>query len=166
MRSTARADAVQKHVENYGKFEAGNKLSLVELQAHLLKDGQVKQADFVEAVLLPRLHELAVQSLEATHKLLNPNRRRYCFELLGYDFMLDSDFNAYLIECNLNPCMELASPYLAELLPAVIESTIQLAVDPVFPGPTKALKPNGFLKIWPREAQAPKPQPQSKEATS
>ena len=28
------------------------------------------------------------------------------FELLGFDFMLDSDLNVYLIEVNTNPCLD------------------------------------------------------------
>jgi hypothetical protein len=29
-----------------------------------------------------------------------------CFEIFGYDFLLDIDYNVYLIECNTNPCIE------------------------------------------------------------
>ena len=39
--------------------------------------------------------------------------------------MLDEDFNPYLIEVNTNPCLELASPYLARLIPAMIENSIK-----------------------------------------
>jgi tubulin monoglycylase TTLL3/8 len=28
------------------------------------------------------------------------------FELMGFDFMIDSDLKLYLIECNTNPCLE------------------------------------------------------------
>lgn len=54
---------------------------------------------------------------------------RHCFELLGYDFMLDCELNVYLIEVNMNPCLELASPYLAELLPEVIEAVVQVRFE-------------------------------------
>ncbi len=34
------------------------------------------------------------------------------FELMGFDFMLDSDLKLYLIECNTNPCLETAQSIL------------------------------------------------------
>lgn len=49
--------------------------------------------------------------------------------------MLDKDMNVYLIEINSNPCLELAGPYLTELLPNVIEDMVQIAVDPIFNEP-------------------------------
>jgi D-alanine-D-alanine ligase-like ATP-grasp enzyme len=57
------------------------------------------------------------------------------FELFGYDFMLDHDFNLWLIEVNTNPCLELSSPLLKMLLPRMIEDMLQLTVDRVFPKP-------------------------------
>jgi tubulin polyglutamylase TTLL1/tubulin monoglycylase TTLL3/8 len=38
--------------------------------------------------------------------LVDPNKRNHCFEIFGYDFMLDEDFNVFLIEVNTNPCIE------------------------------------------------------------
>jgi tubulin polyglutamylase TTLL1/tubulin monoglycylase TTLL3/8 len=49
--------------------------------------------------------------------------------------MVDEDFNPYLIEVNTNPCLELSSPYLARLIPAMIENSIKIAIDPIFPPP-------------------------------
>ncbi len=49
--------------------------------------------------------------------------------------MLDEDFKPWLIEVNTNPCLELSSPYLARLIPSMIENAIKIAVDPLFPPP-------------------------------
>lgn len=49
--------------------------------------------------------------------------------------MIDEDFKVYLIEVNTNPCLELASPLLARLIPGMLENTIRLVVDPLFPPP-------------------------------
>lgn len=32
-----------------------------------------------------------------------------CFELFGYDFIVDADMNPWLIEVNTNPCLEESS---------------------------------------------------------
>lgn len=38
------------------------------------------------------------------------------FELLGYDFMIDTDLNVKLIEVNQNPCLSTLSPSQGELI--------------------------------------------------
>jgi tubulin monoglycylase TTLL3/8 len=45
-----------------------------------------------------------------------------CFEVFGYDFMIDEDLKLYLIEVNTNPCLETAScPLLSRIIPSVID---------------------------------------------
>jgi D-alanine-D-alanine ligase-like ATP-grasp enzyme len=38
-------------------------------------------------------------------KKINKNNRAQCFEIFGYDFMLDEKCDPYLIEVNTNPCI-------------------------------------------------------------
>ena len=66
---------------------------------------------------------------------MDNNRRQHSFEIFGYDFMIDEDMKPWLIEVNTNPCLELSSPYLARIIPAMIENTIKIAIDPIFPPP-------------------------------
>lgn len=40
---------------------------------------------------------------------LNRENRHYCFEIFGYDFIVDEYNNLYLIEVNTNPCLEESS---------------------------------------------------------
>ena len=49
--------------------------------------------------------------------------------------MIDDDFKVFLIEVNTNPCLELSSPLLARLIPNMLENSIRLVVDPLFPAP-------------------------------
>ena len=69
----------------------------------------------------------------ASRKKLDPNKRKHCFELFGYDFILDCDFNVWLIEVNTNPCLEESSQILKTLIPRMIEDMLRLTVDLSFP---------------------------------
>ena len=53
------------------------------------------------------------------------------FELLGYDFMIDSDLKLYLIEVNTNPCLD-TSPcaLLQKLIPNLLDQTFKVCIDP------------------------------------
>ena len=51
------------------------------------------------------------------------------FELFGYDFMIDEDFNVWLIEVNTNPCLEESSGILKMLLPRMLNDAFKLTVD-------------------------------------
>ena len=65
----------------------------------------------------------------ATRKILDPSKRRNCFELFGYDFIIDEDFNVWLIEVNTNPCIEESSSILKVYLPRMIDDLLKLSVD-------------------------------------
>jgi hypothetical protein len=75
------------------------------------------------------MRSLIMRSVLATRKLIDPNRRRSCFELFGYDFIIDEDFNTWLIEVNTNPCIEESSSVLKILLPRMIDDMMKLSVD-------------------------------------
>jgi hypothetical protein len=49
--------------------------------------------------------------------------------------MFDDDFKTYLIEVNTNPCLELGCPLLARLIPNMVENSLRLTIDPLFPPP-------------------------------
>ena len=42
------------------------------------------------------------------------------FELFGYDFLVDEDYECWLIEVNTNPCLEESSPLLQTLIPRMV----------------------------------------------
>ena len=82
------------------------------------------KVDFHKSVV-PKMKALAADSIRAVSRKMDPNRRHASFEIFGYDFMVDEDLKPWLIEVNTNPCLELASPYLARLIPAMLENSIK-----------------------------------------
>lgn len=115
-------DAVQKKLDDYGKFESGNKLSYHEFQKYL--DSQGIKCDFVKDVTT-KMRQLVQDSMRAVSRKVDPHRKHASFEIFGYDFMIDEDLNTWLIEVNTNPCFELSSPYLARLIPAMVENALK-----------------------------------------
>ena len=125
-------NAVQKYAENYGDFEDGNQLSFPQFQEYI----DANYAEYGVSVyrdLVPQMHEIILKTFSAVRKTIDPSRRKFCFELFGYDFILDEDFNTWLIEVNTNPCLEESSGLLKRLLPRMIDDMLKLTVDQAFP---------------------------------
>jgi len=55
-------------------------------------------------------------------------RKPGTFELIGCDFMIDDKFKVYLIEMNSNPAITLDTSHLAEIIPFVVYSTLDLII--------------------------------------
>jgi len=79
------------------------------------------------------MKEVMKISMLSVRKKLNRINRKHCFEIYGYDFMIDSNFKVWLIEVNTNPCLEEASPILEEILPRMIDDAFKLTIDKIYP---------------------------------
>lgn len=91
--------------------------------------------------LIPQIRDLIIKSMFAVRKKMDPFKRKHTFEMFGYDFILDEDFNVWLIEVNTNPCIEESSNLLKMLVPRMIEDMLRLTVDKSFPKYKKGGKP-------------------------
>ena len=145
-------DAVQQKCEQYGKFENANKLSYSDFQRYLDKKNYT--ANFVQDIV-PQLRQIVKDTVSATFLKLNPSNRRFMFEILGYDFLLDEELKPWLLEVNTNPCLELASPNLSRIIPAMLDNAFRIAIDPLFQEPLQqrrhwfeALSENKFELIF------------------
>ncbi|CAE7040491.1 TTL [Symbiodinium natans] len=123
-------DAVQKKGDDYGKFEPANKMSLEEFQKYL--DEHHVRSVSVREDLMVQVQGLMTDAMRATVAKMNPRQIVNCFEVFGFDFMVDVDFRTWLIECNANPCLDLCSAYLSHLIPSMLDSALQLTVDQIF----------------------------------
>lgn len=74
-----------------------------------------------------------VLSMQAVKNKLCPNKRNaQFFEIFGYDFILDNEFNTWLIEANTNPCLEESSNLLRILLPRMLNDAFKLTIDKIY----------------------------------
>merc|ERR1719161_3406154 len=125
-------DAVQKKGDDYGKFESANKLSLEEWQKYL-DEHSSKDKVSVRQQIVPQMQGLMADAIRSVASKLNPRRIDHCFEVFGFDFMVDASYRTWLIECNSNPCLELVSSYLSHLIPSMLEQALMLTIDRIFP---------------------------------
>jgi len=135
-------NAVQKYGKNYGKHESGNIISLDGMEEYLPKDNPKITLEGIKA----RIKELIKISMESVKNKLNAADRKHSFELFGYDFMLDVDFNVWIIEVNSNPSIEESNDLLKMLVPRMIDDIFRLTIDKVFVPNTKNFKAEDMLK--------------------
>ena len=81
---------------------------------------------------------------------MNPGKRKACFELLGYDFLVDEDFRLWLLEVNQNPYLGTPNQYISTLMPQMIKDMMNLVVDPFTNTPLTSLKKgeNNFEMLY------------------
>ena len=125
-------DAIQKHSEDYGKFEDNNKMSYKEFQRYLDQHHTDKKYNFFNNTLV-QIKNIVKDTIQAVFLKIDCKKRVNCMEILGYDFMLDHKLKPWIIEVNTNPCLELSSSYLSYLIPAMVENSFRIALDCNFP---------------------------------
>lgn len=102
---------------------------------------------------MPRIKDIIIDTFLSVKKKMNPSNRHNCFELFGFDFLLDEDFRIWLIEVNHNPFLGTPNNYMKGLVPRMIDDMLKIVVDPVLKPNTDpdADRPNDFEMIF-REA--------------
>ena len=55
--------------------------------------------------------------------------KKGCFELFGFDIMVDDEFNMWLIEVNSSPAMDYSTTVTEKLVKMVLEDTVKVVVD-------------------------------------
>lgn len=56
-------------------------------------------------------------------------RKFGCFELFGFDFMLDEDLNPVLVEANTNPALFTDTAFQKDMLPKLVDDAVKLALQ-------------------------------------
>ena len=87
--------------------------------------------------LVPKMKEHVKMTMLAVRRKINRNNRKHCFEIFGYDFMIDANLHTWLIEANTNPCLEESSAILEMLLPRMLDDAFKLTIDRMFEAPSE-----------------------------
>ena len=71
-------------------------------------------------------------TFQSAREYLWKDTKNSCFELFGFDFIIDSSFKTWLIEVNTNPWLEESSKILKSYIPRMVDDALKLTVDVVF----------------------------------
>ena len=71
-------------------------------------------------------------TFEAASKKIFKETNEVGFELLGYDFMVDTNLKTWLIEVNTNPCLSTLTQQQGGLIKRLLDDVYRLTIDPTF----------------------------------
>jgi tubulin--tyrosine ligase like protein 10 len=100
--------------------------SVADVADKVEQNGDVDAANFMRN----DLDETIMQCMVDVFKAAMPkfSKKKGYFDLLGFDFMISTDRKLLLLEVNTNPAMSLDNSVLENLLPGVIDGTIELVL--------------------------------------
>ena len=121
----------QKYNEYFQKYEKGNEVPFYEFQKFI--DEFYPDKNFkIKVNLYSQIKEIVSISMKSVKEQINKNFNNYQFEIFGYDFMLDENFNLFLIEINTNPGLEESSPWIQIIVPRMLDDALRLTIDQLF----------------------------------
>ena len=120
----------QKYNNNFGRYEKGNEVSFDDLQYNI--EVNYNNCINFKTEVIPKIKNIIKFVFQSVKNKINGLNRNYTFEIYEFDFMLDIDFNPFLIEVNLNPGLEEISPLIKMIIPRMLDDALRLTVDKEF----------------------------------
>ncbi len=65
-------------------------------------------------------------------KKINLKNSKFCFQIFGYDFIIDSNYKVWLLEINDTPGLSESSPLIKMLVPRMIDDAFRLTLDKIY----------------------------------
>lgn len=132
--------AVQKTSENYDE-KLGGKWEIQTLKVYLLsKYGQEKVSECFH-----NMQQLIIKSIQSVQKVIINDK--HCFELYGFDILLDSSLKPWLLEINASPSMTANTPHDSELKINLLDDVLSIIdVEKVLTGQEEQI--GGFDLIF------------------
>ena len=72
-------------------------------------------------------------SMNAVGRNLKKLPKVLSFQIFGYDFIIDKEYNPWILEINDNPGIEISSELISHLIPRMLDDAMRLTIDKVFP---------------------------------
>ena len=88
---------------------------------------------------------MIIDSVLSVRDSMNPLRKKNCFELFGYDFLIDEDFRVWLLEVNSNPYLGIPNDFIGQLMPRMMNEMLAKTVDLTYPPKSKLYEGEEYL---------------------
>jgi len=121
--------SLQKKSSKFEYYEYGNEMSYSDFK-EFMKEEKIPLENFDK--MIERMKFLVKISFKAVGSKLLRVTPVLCFEIFGYDFILDNDFNPWILEINNNPGLGISSPVIQKLVPRMMDDALRLTIDKVF----------------------------------
>lgn len=117
---------VQRHISNYSvQKDHELVLSSDDLIDYLKRLDPVKYGEITwENFFLPQIDSIAKQTLTQMAEVIESKQN--CFELFGFDFVVDKDLKLWLIEVNMSPACAERQPWLVDMLDDMASGVVNL----------------------------------------
>lgn len=138
--------SIQKYNSDFSKFEYGNEVSFSDFQTYINEEhnnrnyfssmsrssNNRERPINVKTEIMDKIKEIIDITFRAVAQKINLNERKNCFEIFGYDFIMDVDYNVFLLEVNTNPGLEESSPLIKKLVPRMLDDALRLTIDDLY----------------------------------
>ena len=121
--------SLQKKSNNFELYEIGNEMSYQDFKNFMVSEN-IPLEKFDDMIYQMKL--LVKISFKSVGNKLLKTMPILCFEIFGYDFILDKDFKLWILEINNNPGLGISSPLIEKLIPRMIDDAFRLTIDKVF----------------------------------
>ena len=100
-------------------------MTMAALRDYLIEQGLAASVDDFKTRVTDKINEvMRLIFLETKGKL---DRKFGCFEVYGFDFMLDGDLSPVLLEINVNPAIFLDTTSQGQILPKLVQDIVAMA---------------------------------------
>jgi hypothetical protein len=122
--------SLQKNSNKFELYEIGNEMSYKDFKNYLINENISLDKFNYMINQMKLLIKISFKSV--SKKLLKNKKNILCFEIFGYDFILDNDFKLWILEINNNPGLSISSPVIEKLVPRMMDDAFRLTLDKVF----------------------------------
>ena len=119
----------QKKSNKFERYETGNEISYSEFKKFLIEE-KIPLSNFDK--IIKKMKFLVKLSFQAVGSKLIRTPEVLSFELFGYDFIIDNEYNPWLLEINNNPGLSISSPVIEKLIPRMMDDAFRLTIDKIF----------------------------------
>ncbi|KAL4438623.1 hypothetical protein ABPG74_015521 [Tetrahymena malaccensis] len=114
-------NCISKHAENFEEKVNDTMMYLEDFVEYIRK---VEGKDMFYSKIQKEMMNIAINSIKSCKDSIEP--RRNSLELYGYDFMVDENYNTWLLEINSSPSMEYSTPVTTKLVKMGLEDTAKV----------------------------------------